>query len=120
MTEKQIIREILSLRRWSQQKLAEESGFKSQSNINGLLNATSKGIRIDTFLKILDATGCELIVRDKMGSKKEWVVDTQTASASAPKSLEEQLLAGEITFDQAVKQGWKPSPEMLSRMLGEQ
>lgn len=120
MNEKQVIREVLALRGWSQQKLAEEAGFKRQSNIGGLLKEDSKGIRVDTLIKVLDAMGCEIIIKDKMGSKKEWVLTTQQPEPAAPKSLEEQLLAGEITFDQAVKQGWKPSPEMLSRMLGEQ
>lgn len=119
MTEKQVIRELMSIRGWSQQKLAEESGFKSYSNIGGLLNHSSKGIRVDNVVRLVEAMGCELVVRDKMGSKKEWVITTQDSEPATEETLEEQLVAGKITFEQAVKQGWKPSPEMLSKMLGE-
>ena len=120
MTEKQVIREVLNLRGWSQQRLAEEAGFKSQSNIAGLLNNNAKGMRVDNFFKLLDAMGCEIVVRDKMGSKKEWVVDDSTPADSntpAP-TIEELLQAGKITFDEAIAKGWRPSPEMLTKMLG--
>lgn len=75
MTEKEIVRQVMQIRGWSQPKLAEESGFKSQSNITGLLNNNKNGIRIDNLYKMLSAMGCEIVVRDKMGSKKEWIID---------------------------------------------
>lgn len=75
MNEKEIVREVMSIRKWSQKELAEEAGFKSQSNITGLLNNNKNGIRIDNLVKMLNALGCEVIVRDKMGSGKEWKVE---------------------------------------------
>lgn len=75
MTEKDVVRELMAMRGWSQAKLAAEAGFKSQSNITGLLNNNQNGIRIDNLFRMLDAMGCEIVVRDKMGSKKEWVID---------------------------------------------
>ena len=75
MTEKQVIREVMGLRGWSQPVLAREAGFNSQSNITGLLNNNKNGIRIDNLFKMLNAMGCEIVVRDKMGSKKEWIID---------------------------------------------
>lgn len=75
MTEKQVVREVMKIRGWSQETLAQEAGFKSQSNITGLLNNNHNGIRIDNLLKMFNAMGCEIIIRDKMGSKKEWVID---------------------------------------------
>jgi DNA-binding Xre family transcriptional regulator len=75
MNEKEIIREIMSIRKWSQKELAKEAGFKSQSNVTGLLNNNKNGIRIDNLVKMLNALGCEVIVRDKMGSGKEWKVE---------------------------------------------
>lgn len=116
MTAQEVIREVMNLRGWSQQKLAEEAEFKYQSNVSNILNSNAKGVRMDNLLRLLTPMGCEIIIRDKMGSKKEWVVDDNPAPP--PKSLEEQLVDGEITFEQAVAKGWKPSPEMLSRMLG--
>lgn len=74
MTEKQVVREVMAMRGWSQTKLAEEAGFKSQSNITGLLNNNQNGIRMDNLYKMLNAMGCEIVVRDKMGSNKEWKI----------------------------------------------
>lgn len=75
MNEKDIVREVMGIRKWSQADLAREAGFKSQSNITGLLNNNKNGIRIDNLVKMLNAMGCEVIVRDKMGSGKEWKVE---------------------------------------------
>lgn len=81
MTEKDVVRELMALRGWSQAKLAYEAGFKSQSNITGLLNNNQNGIRIDNLFRMLDAMGCEIVVRDKMGSKKEWIIDQKEDGA---------------------------------------
>lgn len=75
MNEKEIVREVMGIRKWSQADLAREAGFKSQSNITGLLNNNKNGIRIDNLVKMLSALGCEVVVRDKMGSGKEWKVE---------------------------------------------
>ena len=75
MTEKDVVREVMKLRDWKQPKLAQEAGFKGQSNITGLLNNNKNGIRIDNLFKMLNAMGCEIVVRDKMGTKKEWIID---------------------------------------------
>ena len=75
MTEKDVVRKVMNMRGWSQPKLAIKAGFKSQSNITGLLNNNKNGIRIDNLFKMLDAMGCEIVVRDKMGSEQEWVID---------------------------------------------
>lgn len=75
MNEKEIVREVMSMRSWSQAQLAKEAGFNSQSNITGLLNNNKNGIRIDNLVKMLSAMGCEVVVRDKMGSGKEWKVE---------------------------------------------
>lgn len=75
MTEKDVVRKVMKMRGWSQPKLAEEAGFKSQSNITGLLNNNKNGIRMDNLFKMLSAMGCEIIVKDKMGSSQEWKID---------------------------------------------
>ena len=117
MTEKQVIRELMSIRGWSQQRLAEESGFKSYSNIGGMLNNNANGIRIDNVVRLIEAMGCELVVRDKMGSKKEWIINNEP-DVEHEEPIEQQLAGGKISFEQAVAKGWKPSAEMLSRLLG--
>lgn len=75
MTEKDVVRKVMKLRGWSQPTLAKEAGFKSQSNITGLLNNNQNGIRMDNLFKMLDAMGCKIIVRDNMGSGQEWTID---------------------------------------------
>lgn len=75
MTEKDVVRKGMLMRGWSQPKLATEAGFKSQSNITGLLNNNKNGIRMDNLFKMLDAMGFEIVVRDKMGTNKEFVID---------------------------------------------
>ena len=74
MNEKDVVKEVLSVRGWSQAKLAEECGYKYQSNVTGLLNRGENAMRVDKLLEMLKALGCELVVRDKMGSGKEWKI----------------------------------------------
>ena len=73
MTGKEIIKNILGFRHWSQSKLAEEMG-KSQTNITGYLNRGKNEMRLDVFVEMANAMGCEVIVRDKMGSSEEWKI----------------------------------------------
>ena len=75
MTEKDVVRKAMKMRGWSQPTLAKEAGFKSQSNITGLLNNNQNGIRMDNLFRMLDAMGFQIIVRDKMGSNQEFVID---------------------------------------------
>ena len=71
MIAKEVIKAVMELRHWNQSKLAEEAGFKGQSNITGFLNRNSS-MRVDSLVQMVEAMGCEVIVRDKMGSKQEW------------------------------------------------
>jgi len=73
MTGKDIVKEILLLRKWSQSKLAEEIG-KSQTNVTGYLNRGKNEMRLDVFVEMVEAMGCEVIVQDKMGSSAKWKV----------------------------------------------
>lgn len=75
MTEKEVVRKVMQIRGWKQPTLAKKAGFKSQSNITGLLNNNKNGIRIDNLFKMLSAMGCEIVVRDTMGTNQEWVID---------------------------------------------
>ena len=66
---------MLAMRGWKQPELARRSGFKSQSNITGLLNNNKNGIRMDNFFRMVSAMGFEIIIRDTMGSGKEFTID---------------------------------------------
>ena len=75
MTEKDVVRKGMVMRGWSQPKLAAESGFKSQSNITGLLNNNKNGIRMDNLFRMINAMGFEIVVRDKRNPDREYVID---------------------------------------------
>ena len=75
MNEKDIVREIMKKRGWSQSMLAHEAGFAGQTNITGLLNNNKNGIRVDKLYILLKAMGCEIVIRDKMGDKQEWKIE---------------------------------------------
>ena len=74
MIAKDIVKEIMGLRKWSQAKLAAEAGYKRQSNVTGILNRYDS-LNVSNLVKMVEAMGCEVIVRDKMGSGKEWKVE---------------------------------------------
>lgn len=74
MTGKDIIKDIMKLRKWSQAKLAQEAGYKGQSNVTGILNRYDS-LNVSNMVKMVEAMGCEVIVRDKMGSGQEWKVE---------------------------------------------
>lgn len=74
MDEKQIIKTIMRTRGWSQEKLSYALGYKGQTNINALLNAKTKGMRMDIVVKMATELGCEVVIRDKYDNKQEWIV----------------------------------------------
>lgn len=114
MTEKQVIRDAMFLRKVSQATLAEMAGYKHQTNISTILNRGDHGIRFDNFYRIMEALDCEIIIRDKTDPSRTWLIDMDEDSMP---STEELLKRGEITFEEALKRGWKPSAEMVSKML---
>lgn len=75
MTEKDAVRKAMAIVGWNQPRLAKEAGFKSQSNITGLLNNNKNGIRMDNLFKMLNAMGFEIVVRDKRDKGKEFIID---------------------------------------------
>lgn len=75
MNEKEVVKDIMKMRGWSQSQLAKEAGYKSQSNITGLLNNSQSGMRVDNLLRMVNAMGCKIIIRDNMGTNKEWVIE---------------------------------------------
>ena len=89
MTGKEIVKEILLLRKWSQSKLAEEVG-KNQTNITGYLNRGKNEMRLDVFVEMVEAMGCEVIVRDKMGSSEKWRVKSVKLKTETAQTLKER------------------------------
>ena len=73
MDAKEAVREAMKVCGWSQEKLADECGMKSQSNVTGILNRNSS-MRVDILLQMVNSMGFELVLRDKRG-KTEYVID---------------------------------------------
>lgn len=74
MNSKDVIREALKVRGWTQRRLNEEMHYKSVSTVAGYLNR-GDSILVSTLFELLDKMGFEIIVRDKMGSKTEWKIE---------------------------------------------
>ena len=68
-----IVRKIMSEAGVSQKKIADQIGLNSQQAVFNMLNA-KLGMRIDNFIKIMNALGYEVIVRNK-DSNESIIVD---------------------------------------------
>ena len=85
MTEKDVIRKAMAIRKWSyptmvevmkEKKIRGVSGEFTPSNLTGFMNNNKNGMRFDNFFKMLKAMDCEIVVRDKHHSK-EWVINME-------------------------------------------
>lgn len=75
MTEKEIIKACIKSRSITQSMLAEQADMKGQTNVARLLHA--KSMSVDSFIRMLNAMGFDLIVKDRNGANKEnvWKVE---------------------------------------------
>lgn len=81
MKSSEIIREAMTACGWSQKTLAKQAGYVD-SDGEGMQSAISNRIngnkmRVDTFVKLLNAMGYELIVKSSNpnANKNEWKVN---------------------------------------------
>lgn len=58
----------------TQKELANALGFKSQQAIGNIVTR-NQGVKVDIFVKALEAMGYEVFVRKKIGKSEEWKVD---------------------------------------------
>lgn len=77
MTINEAIKEYLHKRKWSQADLAMEAGFKGQSAV-GMVLKIRNSVQVDTLLKMLNAMGCELIIRDKFDRTNEITISMES------------------------------------------
>lgn len=72
MDAKAIIREIMKKENFSQEKLAQRSGMKRQSNVTGVLNRYAS-MRVDTLDAFVRAMGWKLVVMpDGVNVRENW------------------------------------------------
>lgn len=74
MDDKMILREAMHVRGYSQAYLAEKVGYASQAGVSKVL-LTKNSMRVDTFIKLLNAMDFEVVVRSKTKSGEEWKVE---------------------------------------------
>lgn len=75
MNEKQIVREAMKVRGLTQAMLADAAGLKNQSNVSEILRGQTT--KTQTLVRLLDAMGFDLIIKDRNGSNREnvWKVE---------------------------------------------
>ena len=66
---KNVIREVMKLRGFSNKTLAESIGYKTASGVSERLRGN---MRVDVLVKMLDAMNCELVVKSKLADKSQW------------------------------------------------
>lgn len=72
--EKQIIRDAMAADGITQKELADALGLVGQQSIGNMLNRKNS-MRLDNFVKMLDAMGYAVVVRKKLGESEEWKVE---------------------------------------------
>lgn len=69
----QIAKEVLDAAPISQKKLAEKMGLKTQQAVFNLLKAKN-GMRVDNFVKMMNALGYDVVVRNKVSDVETVVI----------------------------------------------
>lgn len=70
-----IIKEIIAKKGYTQKSLAAKLGYEHTSGVSEKLRRKG-GMRLDTFVKILNAMECEVVIRSKT-NRDEWRVDSE-------------------------------------------
>lgn len=82
MTEQEVIKKAIKVRGITQAILAADAGFKRQSNVGELLR--SRNLRVDNFVRLLNAMNFDVIVKDRNGNNREnvWKIDLREEETS--------------------------------------
>lgn len=72
--EKQIIRDAMAADGITQKELADALGLVGQQSVGNMLTRKNS-MRLDNFVKMLDAMGYAVVVRKKLGESEEWKVE---------------------------------------------
>ncbi len=72
----EIVKEAMKTMGWSQKTLAKQSGYGEERHTSVSNRINSNTMRVDTFVKFLNAMGYELVVRSTSPNtnKNEWTV----------------------------------------------
>lgn len=75
MTEKEIVKEAMKVRGYTQAMLAEKLNYKAQGCVADRLSSRGASMKIDTLLKMLDVLGYDLIIKDRNMNGETWKVE---------------------------------------------
>lgn len=73
MTDKEIVKAIMEMRGFSGKSLSEKIGFMTPSGVTERLRG-QRAMRCDTFLKLIEAMDCEVVVRSKLKDKEQFTL----------------------------------------------
>ena len=94
MTEKEIVNEAMKIKGFSQLQLAKALGLKTQSGVSERLRG--KSMRVDTFVKFMNALGFEVIVKNR---DYKWTV---SAGDELEKKVDKQALLDMLGTESSV------------------
>lgn len=75
MNEIEIVKTLMSAKGVSGAVLAEKLGYNTPSAVTNRLQ--SKTMTVEVLVKLLEAMDCELVIKNKVGSKEVFVVDNE-------------------------------------------
>lgn len=88
MTTADVVRQIMKTRNFTTQTLADKLGYKYASGVSERFRSD---MRVSVLLKMLDAMGCELVVRSKLSDKGQWVINGEDDDKISPEEQKELL-----------------------------
>lgn len=78
MNEKDIVLAAMDACGWSRAMLAEKAGYSGQTAITNRLHG--KSMRVDTFVKLLDVMGYEVVIKSKSSKNKNvWTIEREVS-----------------------------------------
>lgn len=82
MKPNKVTRDVMKFRGYSNMSLAKKLGKSTPTTISNALSREN-GMRIDTFLKMIEAMDCEVVVRSVLKDKTEWKVTSEDTAETA-------------------------------------
>ena len=79
---REIVREVMANRGYTQTELAKKAGLQGQTNVTGMLNR-GKSISVEHLVLLLNTMGMELVIRDANNKKgQEWIIENEMLEGS--------------------------------------
>lgn len=75
MTEKEIVRQAMEIRGFTQTVIAEKLGFKKPSSISDKLGDRSGNLKVEWMVQMLDVLGYDVIVKDRNTNGQTWKIE---------------------------------------------